>query len=58
MDKIDSVLRAEKRRSELTDHLARQAKLFSTENFMKQLKVIVDEFLRSKSKKKGSNCSP
>jgi len=49
VEKIAAVLRNGKKQMELADHLLEQAKLFSAENFMKQIRVVVDDFLRFKS---------
>ncbi len=46
--KIDSILRDEAKQAELRSHLASRSKMFSSEIFVKQIRVIVEDFLRAR----------
>lgn len=51
VDKIDVVLRNVQLQNDLLKHLSQQASKFSMENFMKQMRTVVKEFLDTKQKR-------
>lgn len=58
VEKIDAVLTRAELRQRLRDHLSRQARKFSVENFQSGFRSVVYEFLEEKQKRAEEHASP